>query len=118
MGLPIVETWIESLLNKLRLKPDGSNFKRWYERLWSYLNRRNMLFTLEEHLEERPSPSVSQEENERRHYRVDAFDGVHEILFKTMETEMARRFILFDPCDTMSVLRFDFLEEIRMIQYD
>ena len=118
MELPLVETEMESLLNKPLLKPDGSNFKRWYERLWKYLNRRNMLFTLEEHLEERPSPSVDEEENERRQDRVDAFDGVHEILYKTMEPEMAQHFMLFDPCETLQMLRYDFLKEISMIRYE
>ena len=110
MGLPLVEFEINSLLLNPLLKTDGSNFKRWYEQLWGYLKKWNLLFTLDEHLGERPSPSVSREENERRQDRLDAFDGVHDLLFEIMEPELATRFVLFNPCDTLELLRYDFLE--------
>ena len=117
MGYPFVEYDISHLYWQPLLKADGSNFMRWYEQIRGNLKKNNILYTLEEHLEDKAGPSASQEEDDKYRDRREAFIEVQSLLTHIMEPELVERFKHFDPCDTMEVLRYDFLEEIKRIRY-
>ena len=110
MGYPFVEYEVSQLFCNPRLKPDGSNFKRWYGILRGNLKKCKILFTLEEHLEEIPSPTATQEEDDKYHEGRDAFIEVQVLLTHIMEPELVERFKDFDPCDTLEVLIYEFVE--------
>ena len=118
MGYRFVEYEVSQLFRNPHLKPDGSNFKRWYKILRGNLKKCKILFTLEEHLEERPSPTASQEEDDKYHERRDAFIEVQVLLTHIMEPELVERFMDFDPYDTMEVLRYELLEKVKPIRYE
>ena len=62
MGYPFVHYDTSELFFHPLLKPDGSNYKQWYELVRANLKKNDILFTIEELLGERPGLAASQEE--------------------------------------------------------
>ena len=65
--------YFEYFLSNPPLLADGSNFIYWYKKLREALKHNNILYVIEQRLEEEPEDSASEEEDEEFRLRRDIF---------------------------------------------
>ena len=94
MGYPFVHYDTSELFCHPLLKPDGSNYKQWYELRRVNLKKNEILYTLEELVGEGPGLAASQEEDDDYRQRRDAFIEVHTTITHLMEPGLKEHFKL------------------------
>jgi hypothetical protein len=100
------------------LKPDGSNFIDWYERLRSSLKRSNAFFMIIEPLGPEPDDDADEAKDDAFRDRRDYYTIAESAILSSIEPEMRDWFYTTKSSSMIRDLRHHFLYQVRLMIYD
>jgi hypothetical protein len=99
------------------LKPNGSNFIDWYERLRSLLKRSNAFFTIIEPLGPELDDDADEANDDAFFDRWDYYTIAESTILSSMEPEMRDWFYTIESNSMIRDLRHHFLSQVRLMIY-
>jgi hypothetical protein len=106
------------LLEGEPLKPDGSNYIDWYERLRISLKRSGAFFMIIEPLGPEPDDDTDEYEDDTFCDRQDYYNLIEIVILSSMETEMRDWFYTTESNSMIGDLKHHFPSHVRLMIYD
>jgi hypothetical protein len=106
------------LFNGEILKPNGTNFINWYQRLRNSLMKSNALFTIIEPLGPRPDIDADEVEENVFRDRREYYILTEVAIINTIETEMRSWFYNTDSDAVIGDLKKHFEPQLHLMVYD
>jgi hypothetical protein len=100
------------------LKPDGSNYIDWYERLRISLKRSSAFFTRIEPLGPEPDDDTDEYEDDRFRDRRDYYIQTEVAILSSMEPKMRNWFYTTESNSMIGDLKHHFPSQVRLMIYD
>jgi hypothetical protein len=108
----------KALLEGEPLKPDGSNYIDWYERLRISLKRSHAFFTIIEPLGLALDDDVDEYEDDRFYDRRDYYIQTEAAILSSMELEMRNWFYTTESNSVIGDLKHHFPSQVWLVIYD
>jgi hypothetical protein len=106
------------LLEGEPLKPDGSNYIDWYERLRISLKWSSAFFTIIEPLGPEPDDDADEYEDDRFRDRWDYYIQTEVAILSSMEPKMRNWFYTTESNSMIGDLKHHFPSQVRLMIYD
>lgn len=107
-----------SLFAGENLRPDGSNFIEWYQRLRNVLHQNNVLYTIEEPIGEEPGDDMDEVDDDAFRARRDYYILVQVAIINTMIPQMKSWFFNTDSNVIIDDLKTLFAPQVLLMKHE